>query len=468
MSEKSSNIYGWRIILIVIIAIAILFGISFLPLNEYSGGVVKDFNLLSDILPDGNIDEELVDSVGESIAHSDVEPELLKAMVQEEKREIDTTQVAYDNTPVIAIQPATDGELVIIEDYTESGAGLAKLRKSLSSEAHSRIAVIGDSYIEGDIFTQNLREMLQSEYGGAGVGYVNMHSEFPGFRRSILQGGSGWKEYSVKNKHNKDYITLTQHYYVPKQKATSTYKGANKIKHTDSWDKSQFIFISPNNTEILTRTTDEWVSHAVTGSTELQAIEYDGVTSRFEVCTSDPSVIGIGVWLTDSAGVSLDCMSSRGFSGLTLSAVAPDITDQLSKYIDYDLIILEFGINAMSPRQKNFNAYAGKMIDVVNHLRVCYPETDILLMGIGDRGERRNGEVHSVISAPYLVDAQRDVARKSKCLFWDTRLAMGGEDAVVEWSRKGDINKDYIHMSHKGGERLAKLFFDAIQQNLNK
>ena len=40
------------------------------------------------------------------------------------------------------------------------------------------MAVVGDSYIEGDIFTQDPRELFQDAYGGEGVGCVNMHSDF--------------------------------------------------------------------------------------------------------------------------------------------------------------------------------------------------------------------------------------------------------------------------------------------------
>ena len=87
-------------------------------------------------------------------------------------------------------------------------------------------------------------------------------------------------------------------------------------------------------------------------------------------------------------------------------------------------------------------------------------------MGIGDRGEKRGGDVHSMASVQYMIEAQRTAARKARCLFWDTREAMGGNDAIVEWTRSGYANKDYIHMTHKGGARLAKEFFNSLQQML--
>ena len=39
-----------------------------------------------------------------------------------------------------------------------------------------RKAVFGDSFIEADIFTADLREMLQKRFGGCGVGFVTITS----------------------------------------------------------------------------------------------------------------------------------------------------------------------------------------------------------------------------------------------------------------------------------------------------
>ena len=138
----------------------------------------------------------------------------------------------------------------------------------------------------------------------------------------------------------------------------------------------------------------------------------------------------------------------------------------MDRHSDYNLIILEFGINAMSPKQTNYSVYSNRMVDVINHVRQCYPRADILVMGVGDRGEKRGGTVRSMSTAQAMISAQRDAARRAQCLFWDTREAMGGEGAVVEWSGAGLINKDYIHMTHKGGARLARALFEALQHDL--
>ena len=460
MSNNKSKA-AWRLIIIVILVIALLIGISYMPLSKWSNGQLSDFNLFGDIL---NI--ELLEEEDMSETHID---SCLIAIEEVDTRAIDTTAVATDSLPLIAIQPSKQGEQVIIEDYTNSGHGLENLRKAIEEKRMARIAVIGDSYIEGDIFTEDLRALLQKQYGGTGVGYVNMYSEFPGFRKSVKQsGGKAWKEYAANKKHDSKYMGITQHYFKLTGATTSTYAGTSSFAGVDAWNKSQFLFISSVDTKITVKVDNDTCIVPVVASDSVQAISINGRTTKFDVTASSTALVGLGVWLTDSVGVNVDCMSSRGFSGVTLAGVSETLSKQMSEHVGYDLIILEFGINAMSPNQTKFTTYRNKMEEVVSHIRKCYPNADILLMGIGDRGSKRGTEVHSMSSCKYMVDAQREAARRARCLFWDTREAMGGEDAIVEWVRQGWANKDYIHLNHKGSPHLAEPLFNAIQINLNQ
>lgn len=448
-------------VIIILLAIVLIIIISSLPLSKWTNGVVKDFSLFSDILKEAGIIE------GTSNENEEIDPELLAAIAHADSIARDSIAALPVDTIIAPIKPSRNGELVMLEDYTTDGVGLTHLKKAISAGKLARIAVVGDSYIEGDIFTQDLREMLQEAYGGQGVGYMNMHSDFPGFRRSVRQGGSGWKTFMANKKADKQYIFLSEQYAIPTGNASATYKGSSSFPHAENWSCSRFLFIAPENTSINVKTSEgEWEERNIEGSENVQCLEVVAPTSQFDIKTSDTSLIGLGVWLDGSTGISLDCMSSRGFSGITLTKINQSLCREISEIIYYDLIVLEFGINAMSSAQKDYSVYASKMVDVINHVRSCFPRADILLMGVGDRGEKRGSQVHSMATAPAMISAQRDAARRAHCLFWDTREAMGCEDAVVEWSNAGLINKDYVHMSHKGGARLAKELFNAIQHEL--
>ncbi len=460
MSIKKKSGYAALICICVLI---LVFGISFLPLEQWTNGKIKNFNLVADILPDSLCPGT------ESGKVEDIDPELLKA--QEEDRAVASIHDAdgnalYIDTIVGEAKPTRAGNDVIIEDYTTGEVGLYHLKRALADGRLGRITVVGDSYIEGDIFTQDLREMLQTKFGGKGVGFVNMHSDFPGFRRSVKQGGQGWKEFAAGKGANDNFVGLSEHYFMPTGNALSTYTGTDKVAHCDAWTRSTFMFIAPNNTTVMLKTNGDWKEYPVTGSTDVQAITVDGVTSEFDIKVTDTKLIGLGVWLDTPKGISLDCMSSRGFSGIILNKLVPSFCHEMSKWINYDLIILEFGINAMSASQKNYSVYCNRMVQVINHVRACYPDADILLMGIGDRGEKHGSVVKSMSTAPAMIAAQREAARRAHCLFWDTREAMGGEDAIVQWAANGRVNKDYIHLTHSGGKELAGYLYNALMRML--
>lgn len=456
----------FRAFIVILIAVLLLGGLSYLPLSELTGGRVKDFNLLSDLF--GGTD---TDSITKKQSQEGVDPELLKAMNDGGATSIayDSSQMSAQDSVILPEKPSRVGDLIQIEDYTLSQQGIARLRQTLASGKLGRIAVVGDSYIEGDIFTQDLRDQLQNIYGGSGVGYMNMHSEFPGFRRSIKQGGKGWNEFALGKKGKKEYFGISQHYFTPSGKATASYAGTDKLLHTKQWTHSKFLFISPVATTVKTKTTDsEWSSHQVEGSPEVQCIEVNRPTSDFEIEVSSPSLVGLGVWLDANKGISLDCMSSRGFSGITLAKVDEQLTKSLSRHIKYDLIILEFGINAMSAGQMDYSIYGRKMESVINHVRKLYPTADILVMGVGDRGEKKGGVVNSMEAGTAMIAEQRSVARRAHTLFWDTREAMGGVGAIARWASSGMANKDYVHLTHKGGKELATQLTKAIQKSINQ
>jgi lysophospholipase L1-like esterase len=136
----------------------------------------------------------------------------------------------------------------------------------------------------------------------------------------------------------------------------------------------------------------------------------------------------------------------------------------MAKYIDYDLIIVEYGINALTSQQSDYSQYGKLMLEVIARVRQCYPNADILLMGIGDRGQKQGSVVHSIATAQNMVDMQRDIARRAQVVFWDTREAMGGEDAIVKWREAKHVNADYIHLNHEGGSVLAQEFINSLKQ----
>lgn len=492
-------------LLILSIAIILLMLVSFAPLSKISDGRLKDFNLLADLSDkpaeivvntDTYIDPDLLEMSQEFIEEEfaqdpDSVPidvvmidEIIDSVTSEVAVE-PTTHATEENESFVSVsenphthnleikeqeklRPVVPTGSGLIEDFTPDGIGFKNLKKALASGRLARIAVIGDSYIEGDIFTQDVREKLQNIFGGNGVGYMPASSNLTGFRQSVTQSCSGWKEFDFR-KAGKNYPTIQGFYYSPSPEgiATTTLQGSKRKPHASTWDKSRVLFIAPSDATITISTDNGDEQYDVEGSEEVQQILVEGNTSRFKISASNSSLIVLGVYVDGSTGIALDNMSIRGYSGIKHSTISKPLAAQMRRFVDYDLIIVEYGTNALSSSQTNYSAYIKMMERAITNIRECYPDADILVMGIGDRGEKAGTEIRSMPVVATLIEAQRQMARRLGVMFWDTRAAMGGENAVVDWARTGHINKDYIHLSGKGGERLSQLFVESLNKSLN-
>ena len=395
--------------------------------------------------------------------------------VQETADTLLVTNISSD-TAEVGNLPRRDGDVVLFEDFSPGKNGLSHLLSSLKERASLgrpvRLAFLGDSFIEADIFTQDVRSLLQSRYGGSGVGYVSMHSDFPGFRRSVIQSGEGWEVHSVLKPKEVDWkvMTLQQQYFVPLEGATAQYRGTAKIEHADSWALSRFVFIARQDCSVELKIADgEWQVFPVAGSHEIQSLAVEGQTPRFQVRVGNtPGFAAIGVWLDDVQGIAVDNISTRGYSGLSLGALSRERAVQMDSIVPYDAIVLQYGLNVMTSEILHYGSYARKMTEVVRHLRECYPHTDIILMGVGDRSRKANGAFVTMPAVVALSEAQRRAARSAGVVFWDTYEAMGGHNGMLDYVANGQANKDYTHINHKGGKRLATEFVKSLEYEMNR
>lgn len=445
--------------------------LSAVPWSRLTGNRVKDFNLFEDLMPSGRSTQSIPQIV-------DVDPELESFLAEENARNIDDlpaeqtipeaeTPAQQPVPPITSEEAPRDSEgNVLLEYYSDTP--LARFREALAGGS-ARIAVLGDSFIEGDIFTQDLRRMLQDTYGGEGVGYMNMHTDFPGFRGSVRQSGDGWKMRDIRGFTERDSIRpVSGEYGLASGAATAEYRGVAGKAHLANWSRSRYLYLSADSGAITLSTDKGTETHAIVPDGHVHCIEMNGPTSFFKIESDVAGLVGLGAYLDGSNGVQVDCMSIRGNSGIGQRRMSRPLALQMRNFTDYDLIVLEYGINALSAEQTDYSPYATAMVRTVERIKDCYPEADIIIMGIADRGAKEGSLVLSLPTCPAMVKAQRDVARRTGSIFWDTREAMGGDGAVVDWRNRKLMNADYIHINHDGGKELARLFYNSLIKAVNE
>ena len=190
--------------------IVVLVGVSFIPPQEVWGLKLRRANILSDLISfdDAKAAER---SCAETPLFDEEEFHIDLAAVVEQieadtlPREAPTRFewiLAQDTLPCREGRPDTlrriGGEPVPVEDFSDSGLFAAFCDTLLQARRPVRIAFLGDSFVEGDILTADLREALQSAYGnrpGGGAGFAPMASPLTGFRRTIRTQSKGWTAY---------------------------------------------------------------------------------------------------------------------------------------------------------------------------------------------------------------------------------------------------------------------------------
>ncbi len=450
---------------IVLGAVCLLALMSWLPWGELTGRRMKDFNLLSDILhsaPVEYITEEIIDP---ALA------EALAATEQEEAEATDSVPAApvADTTPAAAPAEQSariDGEMVI-EDYS-GGEAATRLREAVASGT-LRCAMIGDSYIEGDILSGTIRRYLQDKYGGSGVGYAAPVSAVAGFRRTVRLTSSGFAACDIRHTRHDSLHTIPGEFFRAERGATASFKGEKGGAHTASWSRSRIVFIAPSAGTISTSPDGStWTEHVVEASDGPQCISVDGETSRFDMRCSVPGLVVLGVWLDSPQGVAFDCMSLRGYSGISHRFLSIPTARAMAGWVDYDMIVVEYGMNALSSEQSDYTAYGNIMKRVLMRIKACYPDAAIVMLGVGDRGQKQGTEIGSLPTVAAIVSAQREAAQAAGTMFWDTREAMGGDGAIADWRSRGLVNADYIHLNHKGGEVLGQQFVESLMRLIDE
>lgn len=458
-----------------LMAVCLLLILSLVNWNDITCGRITNFNLIEDIV-------EIAERPGENASATMLIDPALELALSEVTSEVelpvheldmpDEVSVAESDQTVADISAVPvekiDG-IQPIEDFSPAGDGLRTFRDAISrrNSRRVRIAVIGDSYIEGDIFTQDIRRLLQAEYGGRGVGYMCMHSEFPGFRRSVNQSDNNWTVCDMRNKASDPIRTISGEYCVGAIGSTTTFKGA-KAENVRSWSSSKLLYIASSDGSVEISTDSMSIEYPVVADGKVGMMSLADETSKAFIKSKSDGIKVLGAWLEDDYGVGVDCMSLRGNSGASHKTLSVELAAETSAFITYDLIIIEYGLNALSAEQSDYTSYGKLISKVAARIKECYPASDILILGVGDRGFKNGSVIKSIPTVDAMIDAQRACARECGVMFWDTRAAMGGADAIVDWRKRGLVNADYIHLNHKGGEVLAEEFVNALNLKLNE
>lgn len=457
----------WRLYFLLLTTFAVTVALYFLPshIGEFS---IKKVDLLADLRKEISLDSlDMLDSVPKpapisidtTVLLSAGDSAILAEQIEAAKRDSLYQILLAEAQPTDSLSK----QRVLFEDFSPQHNGLQRLYSALSRKEAVRIAFLGDSFIEGDIFTLDVRNGLQRLFGGTGVGWMPLASNVAGFRQGIKHTFSGFSTHTAVSDSRKRYFLNESCYAQNKVPARVYYL---LYTATSTTCEATLYYRSEEQVPLIYTVADSTHSILLEPALPIGAHKIEGVPNKITLSfPEETKALFYGVALDANkkmGGIAVDNFSLRGSSGLTLINLDSEIAERMDTLRHYQLIVLQYGLNVMQENRLDYRGYADKMRKVVTQLKQLFPESDILIMGPPDHTGKVNGQMATMPGMLALRKAMHAVARDTEVVFWDTYGAMQVGGGMVAFVKKGWAAKDYTHMSFRGGRFLADKFIESF------
>jgi len=350
------------------------------------------------------------------------------------------------------------------------------LKKSKSQKV--RIAHYGDSAIEGDNISCELRDKLQKKFGGKGLGFLAITSQDISFRQTVTHSFSDtWENSSIFTSNPKKLpVGINGEIFIPKPKSWIQYVTRNSYRRVKNFNKVNLYYTNakPGKISYSFDKKRKKTAQLKTGS-NIKELQLKTPRKAKQVKIEFPEKnMGFfyGVSLENGNGVYVDNFPLRGNSGVNLYDIKSSTLKEFSKFLDYKLVVLYFGLNIAGNNKKaNYTWYEKKMTKVITKFKKAFPQCSFLVVSVSDKSIKKGRRFVTNPSIPKLVKAQQNIAKKTNVAFWNLFEAMGGKNAMSKWVKASPklASSDYTHFTLAGSKKvaamLAKALINCYEQN---
>ena len=493
---------GW---LVASATLLILFIVSLIPPISAGGIELRRASILSDLVrfDDGESKTESEPQPEINVAEFEVDLEAVAEQVAKtqalasptgsatsaswegifEEQPSGGEEFVEDQEPLPSLEelPTTDYSAILpeaslitpIEIFAQGGMGAwyRLYEKLLWNKEQVSVAFMGDSFVEGDILTADLRELLQDTFHGGGVGFAPVASPFTGFRQTIKTTSKGWTPYNIMQRKSAPAPYADDFFvsgWVAKASAgaSTRWDMTTKRRHLEEVERARLLFICRQRAEIGLKLNDgeervfffegdEVVRQIVVEQEQIRSLEMT-ILSGAETFT------GIGAEFDSKKGVAVDNFSIRSNNGQAMFWSNASVNSQINTMRPYDLVILQYGLNIMQAERHNYSLYGEQVEKMISYVESCFPGAAVLVMGVSDRSQKGEDGIKPMESAKSLTQSQREASQNKGVAFWDTYAAMQRMGGMTEFVTNGWAGKDYTHINYAGGARIARELYYAI------
>ena len=428
-----------------------------------------------DIKPDSLLIQNLENSIDIPIINikanesliSSVSPSLLKLVSKKIKSDKLKKETGIQDSGVSTKYIPLTGNILQMNYFYQA------LKNAKDSKI--RIAHFGDSEIEGDLITADLRNNFQSKFGGEGVGFLSITSQDINFRTTTKQTFSdNWKTTNVLSGSigtgNPDNLPIGINGFlsIPDGVCWVRYETTGRYPAINSFNTVRVFYTGAKDSDIKYSFNDgsDQIAQLSPGKGVKElTLNYSSGAKSFKLTTVFSNQADFyGVSLESGNGVYVDNFPWRGNTGLAFRDLNNSALKDFDHLFNYRLIIINFGGNQVSSGDTDYEWFEKQMIKIINNLKAIFPNTSFVLVGVGDKSKKVGTRLVTDPLVLKLEETQKRIAESTGIAFWNLFEAMGGKNSMVHWA---DANpplaiKDYTHITLQGAKVIADLLYKAL------
>ncbi len=360
-------------------------------------------------------------------------------------------------------------------DYTYLDPVFKEFENARREARTVRVAHYGDSQIEMDRISSELREALQLRFGGRGTGMFPALSNVPS--ASISRTSEGNLAHYTMYGDSTTSRAGHNRYGVMAQ-VVQLYGGANINLRATKQKAAKDHCRSFSSVGLLVgKTSAKFSAKVVSDTLKPEPVVLDSAGVRYYRWTFPRNVQKAtlrlagnaeiyGVTTDGGGGVAVDNIPLRGCSGTIFTRISKELMANSYALDDTRLIILQFGGNYMpvTKSQKNIEQYQERIAEQIRFFKEAAPQARIIFIGPSDMGKSRGGRMLTWPLLPEMVDALKQTALSNGIAYWDLYRMMGGENSMAQWVKHSPAyaGPDYIHFTPAGANKVGEAFARSI------
>lgn len=351
---------------------------------------------------------------------------------------------------------------------------LAALARKFKASARSSISIVqlGDSHTAADLFSGEMRRLLQEQYGDGGIGFVSA-TPVPGTRYQTVILNTAKRQWNLVSARNQQSTQFPLGGYLSIPAAAAA--RVNIVAREPSTQRYRISALYQTVSDASLDAEDNMGRStrmlAATGGQWRFSPAFPNLSLPVDLTVRGGRGLVLGGWNIQGLKNSGVTYSPLGINGAKLDVLdkwQPGWTDSL-KALRPDMVVLAYGTNEAFEDRLDLGLYETQLKEKIALLRQNLPKAVILIVGAPDSIKHRNAatcEQRQPQPLRQIIQIQKRVAQQSRALYWDWQGFMGGDCSIVQWQARELARGDLIHMTAEGYRQSADGLYAYLRQQL--